>query len=56
MQYFQSKPSKEVPKTLSNYYRHRFYLIVVCELCEMFEGNEVSGFEAVKVIDEGRVV
>lgn len=60
-QYFTSNPSKKVHKTLANFFAdplNKFYLIIVRELCEVFEGaiikmegNETTGNEAVKIVD-----
>lgn len=41
-QYFDSKPSKKVPQTLKRFLNdplHKFYLLVVRDLCELFESS-----------------
>lgn len=59
--YFDSNPSKKVPKSLEMFLAdplHKFYLIVVRDLCELFEsairmieGNQTSGIEALKTVE-----
>lgn len=59
-EYFNSNPSKKVPLSLKRFLNnplHKFYLIVIRDLCELFEsairkieGNQTTGFEAVKTI------
>lgn len=60
-EYFGSDSLKRVHNTLKNFFAdplNKFYLIIVRELCEVFEeailkieGNQTSGYEAVKIVD-----
>lgn len=61
-EYFESSPTKKVPPILTNFFgdpMNRLYLIIVRDLCELFEaailkieGNQTCGHEAVKIVDD----
>lgn len=60
--YVKSNPSKKVPLVVKRFFDdpfHKFYLILVRDLCAMFEdailkieGNDVCGNEAIKIIQD----
>lgn len=59
--YFLSKTTKNAPVSLKNFFykMSKFYLIIVRDLCELFEdtirkieGEEITGYEAVKIVDD----
>lgn len=60
--YVKSIPTKTVPMVLRKFFAdplHKFYLVLVRDLCELFEdailkieGNEICGNEAVKIIQD----
>lgn len=60
-EYFVSNPTKKVPPVLRNFFADpmsRFFLIIVRDLCDIFEeailkieGNETTGYEAVKIVE-----
>lgn len=59
-EYFTSSSLKKKPKVISNFFAdplHKFYLIIVRDICQLFEeailmieGDEISGFEALKIV------
>lgn len=59
--YFLSASTKKVPVSLKNVFSDKmskFYFIIVRDLCEVFEdaivkieGNEITGYEAVRIVD-----
>lgn len=59
--YFTSNPSKNVPLVLRTFFKdplHKFYLVLVRDLCEMFEhailkieGDDICGNEAIKIVE-----
>lgn len=61
-EYFVSSPSRKVPLTVSRFFEdplHKFYLVLVRDLCEMFEiailkieGDAITGNEAVKIVKD----
>lgn len=61
VKYFMSSQSKKVPVTLKNFFADKmskFYLIIVRDLCEIFEeailkieGNETTAVQGVKIVD-----
>lgn len=58
--YFDSNPSKKVPLVVKRFFddpQHKFYLILVRDLCSMFEdailkieGSNICGNEAIKIV------
>lgn len=63
MQYFLNpKPTAKLPVLLKTFFSDpmsKFYLIILRDLCEVFEnailkieGNQTTGYEAVKIVDE----
>lgn len=59
-EYFTANSSTKVARVLLNFFEdplRKFYLIIVRDICEMFEeailmieGNDISGYEAIKVV------
>lgn len=60
--YFESNPTKNVPLVIKKFFKdplHKFYLVLVRDLCEMFEhailkieGDDICGNEAITIIED----
>lgn len=60
-EYFATTTLKNVPKIISNFFAdplHKVYLIVVRDICELFEdailkieGDQISGYEGIKIVE-----